>query len=284
MRISFREKTPSLKVKHSSFDYLSKIFLSAHKYSDTTITLNMPRAAHGDGNMTAVLAAVGFKLKRLNNNRIDIGPRRHGYNRVRIEENLFGKHCHSFAFDRLAYWSGATPPRIFETKDYHDFTEYLVKDIIRTDWKCHIPAIPSLRLKSFLKQLFTNIVEHGGNNSPVFISSSFKDGLLAFTIMDCGLGFLNSVNRFDSQVISHKQAIEWVMSGKRTKQRHRGHKGTIQMLGNYCNGNGGYLHIVSGNASLEYKPKGKYGFEQLSSSIAGTIISFGIKVSLPKFE
>jgi len=283
MRVSFFAKTPSLHVKHSSFDYVSKIFLCTHKYSDSTVTVNMHRAAHGDGNMSAVLTAVGFKLKTINS-QIDIGPRRHGYNKVRIERNLFGHECKSYAFNRLAHYSDATGPRIIESSDRVGFGYYLLESAIREDWRSSIPVIQSRKVKYFLRALFENVVEHAGNGSPVFISSSFRNGMLVFTVADCGVGLLKQAAKFDDEVMTDKQAIDWILRGNRTKRAHRGHKGTLQSLGDYCNGNGGYLHIVSGNASVEYKSKGKYGYERLSSSFTGTIITFAIKIRRNNLE
>lgn len=283
MRVSFFERTPSLNVKHSSFDYVSKIFLSTQRYSDSTITLNMNRAAHGDGNMTAVLVAVGFKLKKINS-QLDIGPRRHGYNKVRIENTLFGHQCTSFAFDRLAYYSDATGPKIIENNDSIGFGQYLIEHAIRKDWRSNIPVYQAREVKGYLRKLFENVAEHSYNGSPVFISSSFKKGILTFTVADCGVGILKHVAKFNDEVVIDKQAIDWIFRGNRTKIAHRGHKGTLQALGDYCKGNGGYLHVVSGNASVEYKPKGKYGYERLSSSFTGTIITFGVKVKRQKFE
>lgn len=283
MRVSFLEKAPSLHVKHNSFDFVSKIFLSTQRYSDSTITVNMNRAAHGDGNMTAVLAAVGFKLKKINS-QIDIGPRRHGYNKVRIENTLFGHQCTSFAFERLAYYSDATSPKIIESHDRIGFGQYLLEDAIRKDWRNKVPVHQSQQIKAYLKKLFNNVAEHAGNGSPVFISSSFRKGMLTFTLADCGVGILKHVASFDDEVMIDRQAIDWVLKGNRTKMAYRGHTGTLQSLGDYCKGNGGYLHIVSGNASVEYKAKGKHGNHRLSSSYTGTIITFGIKVRQPKLE
>lgn len=270
-------------MKHSSFDYVSKIFLSTQKYSDSTVTVNMHRAAHGDGNMSAVLAAVGFKLKKINS-QIDIGPRRHGYNKVRIEKNLFGHECKSFAFDRLVHYSGATAPKILWTDDENQLNDYLIHFALRQDWRNEIFVYQAQKIKKIIRELFNNIAEHAGNRSPMFISSSFKRGLLSFTIADCGAGLLEHIGAIDDKVVIDKQAIEWVFSGRRTKLAHRGRKGTLQLLGDYCKGNGGFLHIVSGNASMEYKAKGKYGYERLASSYTGTIVTFGIKVTRPQFK
>lgn len=283
MRFSFSEKTPSLKIQHSTFEFLSKVSLSANRYSDTTITLNIPRVTHGDGSMTAVLAAIGFKLKKFNNNEIDIGPRSHGYNKLRIERNLFGHECKTYCFDRLAYYSDATPPRIFDQNKYFDFGRYVIQEIIREDWK-GIPVAQSRKVKTFLLALFKNVTEHAGDNTPVFISSCFRKGILTFTIADCGVGLLKHVSEVADEVVTDHQAIEWVLSGRRVKQAHRGRKGVLQGIGDYCKGNGGFLHVVSGNASVEYKPVGKYGYERLSSPFSGLIVTFGIKIKRPQFE
>lgn len=71
----------------------------------------------------------------------------------------------------------------------------------------------------------------------MFVSASFKQGVLKFTVTDCGQGFLRKINAVDDEVVTDKQAIRWAMNGQSVKG-HRHDKGTLRELGNYGKGNG----------------------------------------------
>lgn len=280
MRVTYQQKQPYLKINHCTFDTLSKLAL-VNQFSDSTVTFNLEKASYGDGNLSAVLAAVGYTLKS-RNNKLDLGPRKFGYNRVRVEEDLFGYRCSTFEFSGLTKWSGATPVCIIKADNQLMLNDYLIHSLIRQDWKSRISVKTTQKIKCFMKRLYLNVVQHAGSDSPMFVSASFKQGVLKFTVTDCGQGFLRKINAVDDEVVTDKQAIRWAMNGQSVKG-HRHHKGTLRELGNYCKGNGGYLHVVSGDCSVEFESKGKYSVARLDVPFRGTIINFAIRVKPIKF-
>lgn len=280
MRVTCIAKTAALGVDHRSFDTLSKIFLTAQRHSDTTLTFNMERAAHGNGSMTAVLAAVSHKI-RVRNNKLDVGPRRYGYNKVRIEDDLFGTRCCTYDFNRFAFWSDATAPKAFLFDDQVAFNEHLLSGIIRQDWKKHIPIHYQQKAKHFLRGLFNNVVLYAGCDSRLFVSSSFSQGVLTFTLADSGNGVHNSISRYRDDILTHSDSIKAIFYQRYKPKELRS---TLFRLGTYCRGNGGCLHIVSGNACGEFLGREKLMMTKLSSLYTGTIVSFSIKIYKPKLD
>lgn len=283
MRVTCRVNQRCLKTSHTSFDDLSKVFLYAHRKSHATITYNIHEATKGDGNLVAMLAAIGYDL-RSRYNRLDIGPKKHGYNRIRIEETLFGYVLKTFEFHRLPHYSSATPVQIFRPSDYHRFDEYVVKSLIREDWKEGFPVHYWLRIKYFLRQLFKNSAKYSGNGSPIFLSSCFKNNMLQITIADCGLGFLPHIISEQHDIRTEEEAIRWAMMRRKKNSCHAKQWRSLTALGHYCKGNGGYLKIVSQTASVDFDPLNKYRSARLSAPFPGTVINFAVKIRRQKFE
>lgn len=280
MRVNCNTEIPFLSKTHESFDSISKIYQAANSKSNTRLTFNLERASHGDANLAAVCASVSFILGK-SENALDLGPKKHGYNKVSISRDMFGFRISSYAFLRLTFWSGGTEVRIFEPGNFLEFNDYLVRDAIRKNWKRQIPYHYMLDAKDFLRKLYENCTEHMGCNDPIFFASSFKDGILSFTVADCGQGFLRQINKVDDEVITEKQAIKWALDGKSIKRSDR--DGILKQLGDYCWFNEGSLLVVSGNSSVEYKEDGNHDCRKLSAPMKGSIINFSIKVVMPKF-
>lgn len=274
MRVTCKTELPSLSTTYKAFDSLARIYAEANSRTNTKMTFNLERASHGDGNISAVCASIGFVLNK-SQNTLDIGPRKHGYNKVRLFKDMFGYRC-SHAFQRLTFYSNGTEVRVFEPGMDIEFGEYLVNEVIRHDWRTSIPVHYWPEVKEFLRRLYHNCTEHMDCDDPVFFSSSFRNSILTFTIADCGSGFLKQVNKVDDEVITEKQAIVWAMRGNSVKNNVSG--GTLKQLGDYCWFNEGSLLVVSGSASVEYRENGIHEVQKLSSPIRGAVINFSIKI------
>ncbi len=274
MRVTCKTELPSLSTTHKTFDTLASIYNVANSRSNTKMTFNLEKASHGDANISAVCASIGFVLNK-SQNTLDIGPRKHGYNKVKLDKDLFGYRC-SHAFQRLTFHSHGTEVRIFEPNMEMDFKNYLVRDAIRPDWRKLIPVHYWSDVKEFLLKLYHNCTEHMDCNDPVFFSSSFKNNVLTFTVADCGDGFLKQVCKVDKDVVTEKQSIVWAMRGNSVKGN--GFGGILNELGDYCWFNEGSLLVVSGNASVEYRENGLHEIQKLSSPIRGAVINFSIKI------
>lgn len=279
MRLNSDSKIPYLSTSYESFDSISKIFVNAHSHKKAKVTINLERVSRGDANLFSVCAAVSFMLEK-SQSTLDIGPRKHGYNRVGFAKDLLGYHCTSPAFHGLTYWTGGAPVQIYDQEDETGFSDYLLHGAFRKDWRFEIPIHYKIQIKEYLRKLFENAGDHMENNEPVFISSSFKDGFLRFTIADCGWGFLRQINKVDDKVITDKQAISWALSGKSVKGLDR--SSTLKSLGDYCLANGGSMIVVSGNNSVKYGRHQEHEYNQLSAPFRGSIINLSIKIHKQK--
>lgn len=279
MRATCKTELPFLATTHKAFDSLSKIYHEANSRSNTKLTFNLEKAGQGDANLSAVCASIAFMLGKSQNS-LEIGPRKHGYNKVKLSKDMFGYRC-SYAFQRLTFWSNGTEVMILEADRMIEFTEYLVSHAIREDWRKMIPVHYLIEVKHFLRELYRNCSEHMDCADPVFLSSSFKDNMLTFTIADCGTGFLKKINKFDDEITTEKQAIDWALRGKSTKGV--GFGGTLKELGDYCWFNEGSLLVVSGNSSVEYKEDGFHEVLKLSAPIRGSVINFSLKIVKQEF-
>lgn len=279
MRLNCDSRISYLSTGFESFDSISKIFIKAHSHKKTKVTFNLDRVSRNEANLSSVCAAVSFMLEK-SQNTLDIGPRKFGYNKVRFAKDLLGYHCTSSAFLGLTKWTGGTPVHIFDQEDQARFAHYLLNSAFRKDWKSDIPVHYEFRIKKFLKELFKNAVDHMEHKEPIFISSSFKNGYLRFTIADCGWGFLKQIKKVDENVISDKEAISWALSGKSVKGLDRSR--TLKTLGDYCLGNGGSLIVVSGNYSVKYGKHQEHEYNQLAAPFRGSIINLSIKIHKQK--
>lgn len=274
MRVTCKNELPSLSTTHKAFDSLARIYSEANSRTNTKMTFNLEKASHGDGNIAAVCASIGFVLNK-SQNTLDIGPRKHGYNKVRLFKDMFGYRC-SHTFQRFTFHSNGTEVRVLEPNKEIEFRHYLVNQAIRSDWRSLIPVHYWIDVKDFLLKLYRNCTEHMDCSDPVFFSSSFKHDVLTFTIADCGHGFLKSVKQVTSEVFTEEQAITRAMTGMSVKGNGFGR--TLKELGDYCWFNEGSLLIVSGNTSVEYSENGVHEVRKLSSPIRGSVINFSVKI------
>lgn len=274
MRVTCKTELPSLTTTHNAFDSLARIYNDANNRTNTKMTFNLEKASYGDGNISAVCASIGFVLNK-SQNTLDIGPRKHGYNKVRLHKDMFGYRC-SHAFQRLTFHSNGTEVRVIEPNKEIEFRDYLVNQAIRSDWRSLIPVHYWSDVKDFLLKLYMNCSEHMNCDDPIFVSSSFKNKTLTFTMADCGDGFLKRTRRVTSEVVNEEQAIIRAITGMSVKSNGLG--GMLKELGDYCWFNEGSLLIVSGNTSVEYRENGVHEVRKLSSPIRGAVVNFSIKI------
>lgn len=274
MRVTCKNELPSLSTTHQAFDSLAKIYSEANTRTNTKMTFNLEKASHGDANISAVCASIGFVLGK-SQNTLEIGPRKHGYNKVTLAKDMFGYRC-SYSFQRLTFHSNGTEVSILEPGMYIDFGKYLLNDAIRQEWRKSIPVHYWIDVREFLLKLYRNCTEHSDCSDPIFFAASFKNKMLTFTIADCGFGFLKQVNKVRDEVITEKQAINWALNGASVKGNGSG--GTLKELGDFCWFNEGSLFIVSGNTSVEYSENGVHEVRKLSSPIRGAVVNFSIRI------
>lgn len=275
MRITCRANTEYLSTSHKSFAEISRIIQSSNMYNNSKLVFDMRQASRADGNLASVYAAMSYYLKKSNNS-LFLGPKDYQSIKVAFNKDLLGYYCTWEEFLENVFWSGGTKVQAFDPANYMAFKNYLLNDAFRRDWKGLLPVKLKLQVKRFLRGLYHNASVHGNRQEPIFISSSFRDQMLRFTIVDCGEGFLKVVKNADNDVITERQAIRWAFRGRSVHTGRR--KALLKRLGEFCVTNGGELIVVSGCASVAF---GKDGFHQsypLPAPFRGSIINLSIKV------
>jgi hypothetical protein len=241
----------------------------------------MKRVLRTDGNLACLYSALNYNLGK-SGNFLSIWARNGCSVKVVHEKDLFGYCGRWDANLERAFQSGATRVFSFDRHDYEGFSDYLLFNAFRSDWKGILPYHYKLDVKDYLKKLFQNASEHCNDECPIFISSSYKDGMLRFTMVDCGQGFLNRIKILNEDVVSESQAISWALNGNSVKGDDR--SCTLRSLGQYCSENGGELLIVSGGASVLYCRHGFHQHSLLPGPFGGAIINFSVKIKVMEFE
>lgn len=281
MRITCRANTQYLSTSHQSFEEISRIIQSSNMYHNSKMVFDMRQASRADGNLASVYAAMSYYLKKSNNS-LFLGPKDYQSIKVALNKDLLGYYCTWEEFLENVFWSGGTKVHAFDPGDYTTFKSYLLNGAFRSDWKGLLPVALKLEVKRFLRSLYHNASIHGKRNEPIFISSSFRDQMLRFTIVDCGEGFLKRVKKADDSVITERQAIRWAFRGNSVDADRR--KGTLKQLGEFCIANGGELIVVSGCASVTFGKNGHHESHPLPAPFRGTIINLSVKIDSRNFS
>lgn len=153
-----------------------------------------------------------------------------------------------------------------------------------TDLKSYLPMLtrsdgfPNIT-KALEKKIFENIAELFENanlhshSSYIFSCGQYKPKtkVLYFTVVDRGMGFLQSVGSFDKSVRTHSEAIDWALKeGNSTKEHHSGGLG-LTLLQNFIKKNGGRMTIISGNCFYMVEPE--HSWKKLIYPFPGSVIS-----------
>lgn len=275
MRVTCRANTPYLNTSHQSFEEISRIIQSSNMYHNSKMIFDMRQASRADGNLASVYAAMSHYLKKSNNS-LFLGPKDYQKIKVAFNKDLLGYYSTWEEFLENVFWSGGTKVQAFDPGDYIGFKTYLLNGAFRSDWKGKLPVNLKLEIKKFLRSLYHNASIHSRRDEPIFISSSFRDQMLRFTIVDCGEGFLKRVKRVDSTVITERQAIRWAFRGNSVDSVRR--KETLKQLGEFCLANGGELIVVSGCASVTFGKNGHHESHPLPAPFRGSIINLSVRV------
>lgn len=128
-----------------------------------------------------------------------------------------------------------------------------------------------------LLEILANIQFHANSKDPFFLCGQYfpKTGVLVFTIVDLGVGFLPAVKiKTQGEINESIKAIRWALAGNTTKIDTCGGLG-LRNIKLYCEKHKGKLHIISGDA---YYDTGLIdtmwkGERKLSKEFVGTTIN-----------
>lgn len=276
MRINYSSKLERVENNHEGFFEISQIMNSIRNYSNTKVVFNLCNALSMDGSMASVYAAMSYYLSKSENS-LAIKTKNDKRLPLAYRNDLLGNQVNWGDFLNRSFWSCGTLVRGFWRDESFRFEHYLITEAFDADWR-DVPVQVKQDVKLHLRRLFKNATEHCDENSPIFISSSFKERMLRFTIVDCGRGFYNGMSKINDDVINEQQAIMWALHGGSSKERPAG---KLRSLRKFCNYHLGSLLIASGYSSVGINEEGHISFGELAAPFRGSIISFSIYVPKP---
>jgi hypothetical protein len=107
------------------------------------------------------------------------------------------------------------------------------------------------KINEDLLEVFCNTQFHANTEEPFFVGGQFypKQGLLKFTMVDLGDGFLPRIKKATGNIDNDLDAILWALQGNSSKivlEDCPGGLGIKNIL-KYCQKSNGILQIISGN-------------------------------------
>lgn len=276
MRIYYNSKLKQLETNHEGFAEITQIMNTVRQYSCTKVVFDLANTQTLDGSMASVYAAMSYYLSKSNNS-LSIQTKNDNRLPLFYKYDLLGSQVNWGIFLKFRFWNGGTAVRGFTREEYFRFNHYLITEAFDNQW-WDISVEMKQNIKRHLRRLFKNASEHCEENAPIFISSSFKDRMLKFTLVDCGPGFYKNIAAKDGQVVNEQQAIMWALEGRSSKNRPGG---KLRSLRKFCNYNLGNLLIASGYATVGISEEGEMSFGELVAPFRGSIISFAVYVPKP---
>jgi len=280
MRIVHKSDQIKLSTNRESFSCISKIIRLANKEFGSKMVFDLKKTKKADGNLKSVYAALDYNLRK-SRNTLRILPKKSKALNVELKKDMFGYYTQWEHEIEATFCSGGTKVYAFDPFDYWKFNEYLLFEAFRADWKRIIPCYYKTEIKDFLRNLFRNASEHSNSHSPIFIASAYDGEMLRFTIIDCGQGFLKSIDSTGQCAVNESEAIGLALLGYTSKDTDGSN--TLRLLGQYCSENNGDLLVVSGGSSVSFDKNGFHNSAWLPGAFRGSIINFSVKIKLPEF-
>jgi len=259
------------------FTKLNKFYEEASQFSQRTISLDFYDLKWFDGNLTAILAAMMYKLSKENRLSFstDIAYISDKFDLLIKNQFILGPD-----FGDLKNKDFNTLPlRSFKPNDKDGFIGYLDNHLFP-----HRGMPPTSseeiykRVKADLIEIFCNIHEHAKTKYPCFLCGQFYEDkkYLALTITDLGIGFLPPIQKKTSNEIkTHSSAILWALDGNTVKRNKTPGGLGISSIRKYCAENNGIFHIISGNAywGSDIEKSILRGVAELDYSFCGSTIN-----------
>lgn len=235
---------PKINHNYNGFQTLTRLYAQTKECFLTNIDIDMALSTWFDADMCAVLGAILFHLHenvnsvRLNNIPDDVS-------RV-LSRNGF-----------LSYYGGKEIPdrfntaisyQRFEASDYNPFASYIEHEFAT---QSRLPEMSAQLLTHFLRsisELFDNAVTHSQSSLGIFSCGQqfHQKNILAFTIVDLGIGMRTNIMNHLGYQMSSTQAINWAVQ-KLHSTRRQGLLGGLglPLLLDFIEWNNGSVQIVS---------------------------------------
>ena len=266
-----------LPIIHHDFDgfrYLAELHAQTKDLAFEDIVIDMVSTTWFDGDMSAVLGALLYKLgAELNTMKlVNI--------RTNVEEILSRNGFLTYyGREKLPdSWGTTIPYKRFDVQDDRHFATYVEDEFIK---RAELPLMSHALLKKFSEsifEIFNNAVTHSMSELGIFSCGQFypRRDRLNFTIVDLGVGIPRNVSKIENTPSVHEEAIEWATMKYNTTKFGVVPGGLgLKLLVDFIDFNRGTLKIVS-DTGFWQRLNGKTIKENLHFSFPGTVVNIEI--------
>lgn len=255
------------------FNKLANFYHLAKQYSKENISLDFYEMKWFDANLSAVLAAMLYKLSIENRltfstdlqfikDKFDVLIR----NQFFINDGTIGDSEES-----------TLPLMGFKPNEKDKFIS-CIDTLLNHRGLPKIDLHKQEKLKLDLIEILCNINLHARTSNPFFICGQYypKLGYFILTITDLGVGFLPPINEFTKGTItSNKEAISWALLGNSSKSDHTPGGLGIKGIYEYCKTHNGIFNIITGDCCWgnNYEQTVYRGFVEIDYPFCGTTIN-----------
>lgn len=240
----------SIYTDYYGFQQLIDVFHKCKEEHDTTITLDFTELEWIDGNMCAYFGAMVYKLNKENNLEFKVS----GGETFREQfDFLFanGFLTDGDSEELVDSRKSTVPLKMFYTKQKDEYCQYIRNNLMEhRGIKKALPKGLKGQISDDLLEILANINLHANTDEPFFVCGQYfpRQGVLVFTIVDLGVGFLPAIQiKTKGEIQESIKAIRWALLGNSTKSDTPGGLG-LKNIKLYCEQHGGTLQILSGDA------------------------------------
>lgn len=236
-----------------------------------------------DGNLCALLWAIVYELNKKYGHIFSTDEKEIKDRFDVMFRNGFLSSLEDHGYDDR---QSTVPVKAFDCNDKEGFCHYVSNELLSHRGMPELSEDLKDRIAEDLLEVFCNSHYHANTQDPVFVGGQYfpKSGVLKFTMVDIGDGFLPRVNKAtNGSVATHLDAVLWALQGNSTKQVLDNCPGGlgIKNMHKYCKENGGVLQIVSyeGYWSSDLEGSLFQGGRELPAAFIGSTINLFFKKS-----
>ncbi len=249
----------------------------AKRYKNCTIKLNFDAINFIDANLSAVLFAMIYDLKKINNvlTFIDFSTLSKDLNiliRNGFTSHVAGKE---FIFSPFDIRDTTIPLKVISQTDVDSLCSYIERDFLHQRGLNLINNQTKDKINNHYLEIFSNVELHANTKDPVFVCGQYfpTQGEVKFTLVDLGEGFLKKIAAFtkgNENIKTASRAIDWALSGNSTK---KGALGGTALFGikKYCIFSGNTIQVITDNCHYTHFHRSATS-QQIMNPMKGTTI------------
>lgn len=232
----------------SGYKKLTSFYIECADYTNEIISMNLYDLEWIDGNMSALLDAILYKLEKENGLRFSTDFEFLKKKFDVLLRNGFIDIGEKIEDDRKS----TVPMKSFDTGDKKGFINYVEGELMEHRG---MPALTSTVKEQIIQdiiEVFCNSHYHANTTDPFFVAGQYypRQRELRFTMVDLGDGFLPRISKAtNGKIGTSLEAINWAVSGNSSKRILENTSGGLglQNIRKYCTETGGTLDIVTGD-------------------------------------